>query len=139
MAHQIAAKVVTHGVTDVIYHRHRKDGSPDSMRVEYWSGLRCVAKEWICFEHGGFARAKADNWWTWRGGPNLPRTTGEALERSPALRTPSAVIVNESGKWPEIVRMDWGNRDQVGTASDDDSGTALHAAPGNDQAVVQQL
>jgi DNA repair protein RadD len=42
-------------VDAVRYYVHRKDGSPDSMRAEYQCGMT-VHKEWICFNHQGFAR-----------------------------------------------------------------------------------
>jgi len=124
MLHQVAPKVERYSVTKVTYHQHRKEGSPDSLRVEYWSGLRVVAKEWVCFEHQGFARAKAEQWWRSRiiacGGMPYPDTAAEALdiiEREitavlqthdyPYLRTPFAIHVNESGKYPEIVKFEW--------------------------------
>jgi hypothetical protein len=52
-----------HDVTRVEYKLHRKPGKPDSVRVDYYDGLLCVASEWVCFEHGGFARQKAEQWW----------------------------------------------------------------------------
>jgi DNA repair protein RadD len=61
-----------HDVTRVEYRVHRKPGKPDSMRVDYYDGLRCVANEWVCFEHGGFARQKAEQWWI-----RLTRTTND--------------------------------------------------------------
>jgi DNA repair protein RadD len=107
MAHQVAPKIVTYPVDAVRYHVHRKDGSPDSLRVEYWSGLRCVAKEWVCLQHAGFARAKAEGWWARRIGAFAPGTVAEAVAQADTLLTPATVIVNESGKWPEIIRMEW--------------------------------
>jgi DNA repair protein RadD len=53
----------TYQVSNVTYRLHQKEGKPDSLRVDYWSGIRMVASEWICFEHGGFAAAKAQSWW----------------------------------------------------------------------------
>ena len=125
MAHQVAAKIVTYPVDDVRYCVHHKDGSPDSMRVEYWSGLRSVAREWVCFEHQGFARAKAEAWWSRRGGGVMPRSVSAALAAADDLPTPARVVVNESGKWPEIVRVEWESHEQGRVAGDDSCRAAV--------------
>jgi len=67
------AEITTwHDVTRVDYKLHRKPGKPDSMKVDYYSGLLRVASEWVCFEHTGYARQKAEQWWV-----QLTRTTNE--------------------------------------------------------------
>jgi DNA repair protein RadD len=113
MAHQIAPKIHTYPVSRVEYARHPgRDGKPDSMRVDYYSGLRRVASEWVCFEHGGFAGEKARQWWARRhplvGDLNkaCPKTTEHALTAFKGLEPP-AITVNESGKYPEIIRHHW--------------------------------
>lgn len=123
LSRQLTAKVVRYPVDKVTYHRHVKPGSPDSMRVEYWSGLRVVAKEWVCFAHQGFAGEKARQWWLKRVAQTdddltrPPAATIKALELlagyEPFARAPlSAVVpafihVNEYGKYPEIIRFEW--------------------------------
>ena len=59
---QRAEITIWHDVTRVDYKLHRKPGKPDSMRVDYYSGLLRVASEWVCVEHTGYARQKAINW-----------------------------------------------------------------------------
>lgn len=110
MAHQVAPKIVTYPVTNVDYSIHKKEGRPDSLRVDYWSGLRRVASEWICFEHGGFARAKAEAWWSKRSGCTAPLTTHAAFEivNLVGLEEPACVRVNEAGKYTEIIGFTWG-------------------------------
>lgn len=126
LSRQLTAKVVRYPVDKVTYHRHVKPGSPDSMRVEYWSGLRVVAKEWVCFEHPGFAGEKARKWIKLRARDEIDAadffignvTTSRALELlhgagtsdgAPWLcfETPEAIHVNEYGKYPEIIRFEW--------------------------------
>lgn len=118
MSHQLKTKIVTYPVTKVTYARHRKEGSRDSLRVEYWSGLRVVAKEWVCFEHSGFARAKAENWWQRRCPYSyaMPSTVEDALDyhlqnnfedQDSKLKEPIAITVNETGQWPEIISYQW--------------------------------
>lgn len=107
MAHQIEPKIVTYPVSRVEYDIHQKEGKPDSLRVDYYSGLRRVASEWVCLSHTGFARAKAENWWQRRCGHPIPSQTSQALPLVADLQTPAAILVNETGKWPEIVRFEW--------------------------------
>ena len=107
MLHQIAAKIVKYDVTNVTYAIHKKDGSPDSLRVEYWAGLNIVAREWVCIEHGGFAGEKARGWWWKRSRMECPGSTVSALGMTDALHHPSTITVNETGKYPEIVRFEF--------------------------------
>lgn len=136
MSAQVAPKLNTYPVTRVDYSVHSKPGSPDSMRVDYYSGLRRVASEWVCFEHQGFAGAKAKGWWCARTlnsgfdgwisgggkychmaayGTDFPESTAEAVEAARSYTghseypfgVPTAITVNETGKFPEIVKHHW--------------------------------
>lgn len=84
-------------------HLHEKLESPTSLRVEYSVGLQ-IHKEWICFEHTGYARAKAEKWWRLHGGLEpVPSTSKEAMYRFGELRQPVAIGTRPNGKWTEIV------------------------------------
>lgn len=111
MAHQIEPRVVTYPIDRVDYGIHRKEGKPDSIKVDYYSGLRRVASEWVCLSHSGFARAKAESWWARRAPRNyLPGSTTQAwewLQDGYELSRPSAIRVNETGKFPEIIGCQW--------------------------------
>lgn len=128
LSRQLMQKVLTYPVTDVQYSVHRKPGSPDSMRVDYYSGIKRVASEWVCFEHQGFARAKAEIWWSKRSmggfgdychmyahGSEYPGSSAEAVETATAYSShaiypfavPSVITVDETGRWPEIVGFTW--------------------------------
>lgn len=123
---QITAKVNTYTVTDVRYARHTKPGAPDSVRVDYFSGLRKVAAEWVCLDHAGFAGEKARQWWARRAPREfLPGGVDQALEwigSGYVLRRPATITVNESGRWPEIIGSTWDDENRTG-------GEALDAAP----------
>ncbi len=56
-----------HEVHTVFAARHRKLGSPDSLRVQYRCG-KSMFSEWICLDHEGFAGTKAKRWWEKRFG-----------------------------------------------------------------------
>ena len=123
MSAQVAPKLNTYPVTRVDYSVHSKPGSPDSMRVDYYSGLRRVASEWVCLEHGGFAGQKARNWWSarqpWtcmnRAGDtgfelhkwSIPTSIDQGMREAGTLMQPAAITVNETGKFPEIVKHHW--------------------------------
>ena len=99
-------------VEDVRYRLHRKEGSPESLRVEYYDGLMRVASEWVCLSHEGYARKKAESWWHTRSKINaIPSNTDEAIEwldyDDTILRRPSAVVVNRQGKYPSIIGYQW--------------------------------
>lgn len=82
--------------------RHQKAGSPDSLRVELHCGLT-THRVWVCVEHEGYARAKAEKWWRRMGGAEMPTSVTDALARQAELTCPAAVQVRPSGKFTEIV------------------------------------
>ncbi|OHB57653.1 MAG: hypothetical protein A2Y12_20815 [Planctomycetes bacterium GWF2_42_9] len=63
-------------VEEVLYSVHTKKGakteSPRTMRVQYKIGFASYISEWICFEHTGFARHKAEIWWSQRSDSPVP-------------------------------------------------------------------
>jgi len=105
--------VVWHDIDRVTYGIHRKPGKPDSLRVDYWSGLRMVASEWQCFDHGGYAAQKANAWYLKRHRPEMSQmyplelTTADALDLIHALgdrfAKPSRIATRQNGKFTEIV------------------------------------
>ncbi len=71
-------------VFDVRYSVHTKrDAPPDApktMRVEYRIGEFSWVSEWVCFEHTGYARWKAEKWWRQRSPDPVPETAERAVE-----------------------------------------------------------
>ncbi|OHB60774.1 MAG: hypothetical protein A2Y12_07005 [Planctomycetes bacterium GWF2_42_9] len=70
------ASVNEYDVQEVLYSVHTKKGakteSPQTMRVQYKIGFASYISEWICFEHSGFARHKAEIWWKQRSTESVP-------------------------------------------------------------------
>jgi DNA repair protein RadD len=89
------------GVDYVAYARHEKPGKPASMRVIYECGF-VRHSEWVCFEHTGFPRQKAESWWKKRSKDPIPATVDEALAARDSLRQPSAIQVKPVGQYTEI-------------------------------------
>lgn len=71
-------------VNDILYSVHTKRGAdedaPRSLRVDYKVGWYEYKSEWICFEHQGFARQKAEAWWRRRSRDPIPDTAQRAVE-----------------------------------------------------------
>lgn len=109
-----AADTVEHEVSHVRYTEHTKPGTPPSLRVTYHCGLQCY-REWVCVEHGGYARQRAVDWWRRRAAlvpartdlQSLPRTVTDALALVQQLPTPTRIAVRRGGKYPEIVRHEF--------------------------------
>lgn len=96
-------------VDGVQYRRHEKQGSPNSLRVEYRVGLT-VHREWVCFEHTGYARSKAQMWWRSRGQDPVPDTVDEALARQDELAPPALIQVRREGQYDRVAACRLGPR-----------------------------
>jgi DNA repair protein RadD len=101
--------LVWHDITKVEYHTHRKEGKPDSLRVDYYSGILKTASEWVCFDHTGYAGQKAVSWWIARaGGVGLiyPTSVADAIDmlRYPPKRInePKRIATRQNGKYTEV-------------------------------------
>jgi DNA repair protein RadD len=104
---QAEAVLVWHDVTRVEYKLHRKEGKPDSMRVEYYSGILQCASEWVCFDHIGYASQKAVVWWLQRSQlrsfPNSVAHAIDVLQQDPDyLQAPSRIATRKNGKYTEV-------------------------------------
>lgn len=71
-------------VRDITYSVHTKkdadESAPKTLRVDYRLGLDYWVSEWICIEHTGWARRKAEQWWKTRSSDPVPDTAQEAAD-----------------------------------------------------------
>ena len=89
-------------VNGVSYSRHDKRGGRPSLKVTYSCGLTTYS-EWVCFEHQGYARQKAAEWWRKRApGLPVPLSIDEAIAQASRLARPSEISVRPSGRYFEI-------------------------------------
>ena len=103
-------------VHDTFYRVHRKkDAGPDapkSMRVDYQLGLDHWQSEFICFEHTGFARQKAETWWKLRSPDPVPNSADAAvtLANAGALRPTYSITIRSvpGERFDRIVNCDLG-------------------------------
>ena len=93
-----------HRVTRVSYEIHRKDGRPDSIRVNYYCGLRRFT-HYVLPEHGGNPRRRSEDWWMRHGGGALPESTADARAQIDRLQVPSRITVWMKKDYPQI--MEW--------------------------------
>jgi len=128
----------TYDVRDVCYSVHAKKGAtedaPKTMRVTYRIGLSHCQSEFICVEHTGFAREKAEAWWRKRSNEEVPDTAQEAARianagglasaetitvRSVAGEPYDRIIAHSLGPKPEPISensagpADWPTDDEV--------------------------
>lgn len=70
-------------VQDINYSVHVKRDAPEdhprTMRVDYRIGFNNYRSEWVCFEHTGYARAKAEAWWRARSREPFPESSAAAV------------------------------------------------------------
>jgi DNA repair protein RadD len=83
-------------------YKHVKKGSQPSLRVEYECGSLLMLREWICLEHLGYPRSKAEDWWIKAGGGPVPRNVDEALKRRNELLAPVQIKVRQVGKYFQV-------------------------------------
>lgn len=97
-------------VTDVRYRVHKKQGKPDSIRIDYECGMMAVHSEWVCPEHQGFARRKFEQRCAseWRIIP--PANCDEFLKLKDAIPKPKTISVRAqpASKYVDIVERVYG-------------------------------
>ena len=91
--------------------RHEKEGKIPSMKVTY-STMQGAYREWICFEHKGFARQKAEAWHNMTAYRlPVPDTVDKALEIE--YKQPSRIKVKKEGKYWRILDYEWKTDEQL--------------------------
>lgn len=105
----LSSKMETWDIVRVGYHWHEAKSGVPTLKVTYYSDNFDRAAEWVCIEHDGYARSKAEAWWRWRAGAEAPSTVDEALEVAQRgdLKEPTRIMVKLDGKYPNIVGYDW--------------------------------
>jgi len=110
--------ITEYPVEEVVYAVHYKRGAPPdaprSMRADYRIGFNRWQSEWICFEHTGWARKKAESWWRLRSTAPLPGSAEEAVEMANGgalCETKSITVRSVAGeKYDRIVGYDLGEK-----------------------------
>jgi DNA repair protein RadD len=97
-------------VTSTFAVRHSKPGGKDSLRFTYRTGSMVgkwmAVSEWVCFEHDGFAKRKAGDWWLNHGGKMpVPETIEDAMWRIEyeELKVVEKIQIDDSGEYVRVV------------------------------------
>ena len=108
-------------VQEVNWHLHAKKttpGKPPTLCVSYYVSDDTmpagnlgwiVVREWVCFEHEGFALSKAFAWWDARSIQPFPASVAEAITalNHGSARKPSRLLVKKDGQWDRIVQAEF--------------------------------
>ncbi len=83
-------------------HHPGKPGKKDSVKATYMCGFQPV-NEWLCPEHDGYPKIKADRYWRDHGGKMpFPASVDEWLLRQFELADTDEVELKYDGKWPSV-------------------------------------
>jgi DNA repair protein RadD len=96
-------KPIEYDVVSVEYYMHVKPDKPASLCVEYKCDKYNITKfrEYICIEHVGFAKRKADKWIQRRYGKPID-SIEDALLLCNEFEKPIKIMVDINDKWPKI-------------------------------------
>lgn len=104
-------------VMEVAYHTHHKRGDSlarPTMRVEYRVGFNRWVREWVCLEHEGYARRKAEQWWKERSNEPVPNAVEDAVAMANAGTIAQALRVTVEKKpgddWERVVAYEMGDK-----------------------------
>jgi DNA repair protein RadD len=84
-------------VDHITYELNSNPGTPTSLRVIYHCGNKKI-NEWICVEHKGFAKHKADHWVKFRGG-QVTNSAVDLLNQRIRLKEPVKILVTKKNKY----------------------------------------
>ncbi|MDH4201390.1 MAG: DEAD/DEAH box helicase [Phycisphaerae bacterium] len=119
-------------VYDTLYHFHikRNAGADDrpTLRVQYNIGFNQWISEWVCLEHTGYARSKAEGWWRARSNELIPDTIEQAIDlaESGALAETEQITVRSVAgqKYDRIINYQLGSKPPLLDGSEErDDGT----------------
>lgn len=101
-----------HKVISIRYQVHEKEGKIPSMCVVY-NTFDGPFREWICFQHTGFAREKAVRWHKAHSEGEAPSNISDALLVN--YRAATGILTRQAGKYFEIIGYDY---DETGVNED---------------------
>jgi DNA repair protein RadD len=98
----------TFTVAGASYSRHEKDGKVPSLRVTYTleeANMPFGLSEWVCIEHGGFARRKAEDWWSIHSSVECPAGIDEAIDlfNRQWVAIPRTVTARREGRFWKVL------------------------------------
>lgn len=104
LSDQIEPRIET--IADIEANIYQKsEDKPATLQITYilddW--YNSEVKEWICFNHKGYAYKKAAQWWLSHGGEFMPpESVEEAIKRANEIRWPKRIEIIQDGKFERI-------------------------------------
>ncbi len=98
-------------VTDISIRRHQKPGKPDSVRIDYFCGMRRVSK-WLCPDHSPILRRRAVDWLQAnQAAPpaSMPFENGictDSILSDITIAQPRRILVKQ-GEFPEVLQCEY--------------------------------
>lgn len=85
-----------------------KEGKVPTLMVKYTHPDGKSTREWVCLQHTGFAKSKADQWWAARDtlGTSITGMTVEQIYNdgyTKFLKWPESIVVKKDGKFDRIL------------------------------------
>lgn len=97
-----------------------KGDKPPSVKTTYMCGVTAM-NEWLCPQHTGYAKAKADRYWARHGGQRpFPRDVMDWLQRQNELLETAEVSVAPDGKYWSVKDYKPGSERQFAADNDND-------------------
>lgn len=93
-----------------VHEKTTDDKVSRTLRVDFYCGLS-NPPIWICPEHKGAMRHKAEQWWARMGGSSMPITVEGCVAMSARLRRPSRIKVRPNGKYTDVIGYEF---DEIG-------------------------
>jgi DNA repair protein RadD len=87
-------------VKDMYCTRHHKPGKTDSLKMSFYDNMEKEVPLWICLNHTGFAKEKAEAMVKQMGG--TAKTVEDALKEWHTWRKPAKIVVKPEGKWLRV-------------------------------------
>jgi len=83
-----------------------------TLRVDFFCGLTNPSI-WLCPEHRGAMRHKAERWWKMVGGDEMPATVAECVAQSAFLERPTHIKTRPNGKYTDVVGYEFAPADML--------------------------
>ena len=103
----ISGEPKKHKITKVRYFRHKgKNGKNDTLRIEYYNGVMApIAKDWVCLDHENSSTAfKIARTFMAKLTYRDINSVTEALEVQDLLKPPIEILLDDSEKFPKIIK-----------------------------------
>lgn len=100
--------------------KHSKKGDLMFVVSHETEGRKYPTREYILFEHKGYGRIKAEDWWKYRAFNQPPDTVEEALERVDDIRQVSELTVVKDNNFEIVIYTKFADEIEKESLEDDD-------------------